>query len=400
MQLSVSIEAPPRSVTLSRPGSVRRVAVRLVLCVLVGALTLLGGQRSTELRIRQLSGPYEFQLLEWELQQIGRRLDRIGAGLLGVTPAPEAADRHAFAAYLAAPAADRAALRPAAEAAIERSLTQVATAEGLTAPLPLAPDGSVVFPPVSFSLVPPPKVLVVSPRDRIAVSQSELLRPDMTILDAEALEGLVDREGVSSLVVPIGGLATYPAMVLEGDRPLDTVVAVAHEWIHGYLFFHPLGREYWSSPAARSINETATEMASRELGRRAAAELGVGPAGRPRPNATAGDSSGSAGDNFRSTLRSIRVEVDALLAAGRVEEAEAYMRDRRHELTALGHDVRKLNQAYFAFYGSYGDAAAGRSPIPGQLQRLRESSGSVGEFLRRVGQLRGSADLARAVGDA
>jgi hypothetical protein len=99
-------------------------------------------------------------------------------------------------------------------------------------------------------------------------------------------------------------------------------------------------------------------------------------------------------------LRETRAEVDRLLAAGEVETAERLMRQRRDELAAAGLDVRKLNQAYFAFYGSYGDAAAGRSPIPGRLQRLRESSGSVGEFLRRVAEIRDGRDLARAVGDA
>jgi hypothetical protein len=89
-----------------------------------------------------------------------------------------------------------------------------------------------------------------------------------------------------------------------------------------------------------------------------------------------------------------------LLATGEVEAAERLMHQRRAELVAAGLEVRKLNQAYFAFHGSYGDAAAGRSPIPGRLQRLRESSGSVGEFLRRVAELRDGQDLARAVGDA
>ena len=66
---------------------------------------------------------------------------------------------------------------------------------------------------------------------------------------------------------------------------------------------------------------------------------------------------------------------------------------------AAGFQIRKLNQAYFAFYGSYGDAAAGVNPIPRQLGWLRAASGSPGEFLRRVGQLTSAEDLARAVGE-
>ena len=86
-----------------------------------------------------------------------------------------------------------------------------------------------------------------------------------------------------------------------------------------------------------------------------------------------------------------------MLRAGQIDEAEAYLRDRRLEFVAAGFQIRKLNQAYFAFYGSYGDGAAGVNPIPRQLGWLRAASGSPGEFLRQVGQLTSAADLARAV---
>ena len=43
------------------------------------------------------------------------------------------------------------------------------------------------------------------------------------------------------------------------------------------------------------------------------------------------------------------------------------MRARRDELQQHGYQIRKLNQAYFALYGSYGDgfAASPANPIPG-----------------------------------
>jgi hypothetical protein len=77
------------------------------------------------------------------------------------------------------------------------------------------------------------------------------------------------------------------------------------------------------------------------------------------------------------------------------------MERRRQELVAAGYQVRKLNQAYFAFYGSYteGPAASSTSPIPDQVRRLRQQSGSPGEFLRRAATIRTAADLARLVGD-
>jgi hypothetical protein len=176
------------------------------------------------------------------------------------------------------------------------------------------------------------------------------------------------------------------------------VVSVTHEWVHGYLFFTPLGTRYWSSQDARMINETAAEMVSRELGGRATRELGLDPA-------TAPSGAGSATTRpsmvqFRAMMRESRVKLDGLLRAGKIDEAEAYLKERRLDFVAAGFQIRKLNQAYFAFYGSYGDAAAGVNPIPRQLGWLRAASGSPGEFLRRVGQITGAEELARAVGES
>src|SRR5204863_4135689 len=112
--------------------------------------------------------------------------------------------------------------------------------------------------------------------------------------------------------------------------------------IHGYLFFSPLGLRYWSSQDARTINETGADMVSRELGRRIARELDldVTPAGRPATPA-------SSDVQFRSMMRATRTTLDGLLAQGRVDEAEVYLRQRQQELAAAGFQIRKLNQAYF-----------------------------------------------------
>ena len=394
MHVTATLRAHPGRAGLAWQG----LATRFALAAVVALVLLVDGMPPRELRIRQTVGSYQFRLLDWELERLGERAGRIGAGLVGRRPPLDAAGRQATAAYFGAASGEREPLRADAEVAIERGLTAILEAEGLHVPMPLAPDGNVVFPPVSFSFVSHPQLLVVSPRDRIVVDQSMLLRPDVGLDQAVAIERAVDGYQVSSLVVPIGGLATYPTMVLEASRPLDTLVGVAHEWIHGYFFFHPLGRAYWSSSAARTINETAADMAGRELGERLLRDLEL----IQERVVTAPGASGSrpAGRDFRTIMRSTRIEVDRLLAAGQIEAAEAYMRDRRDELAAAGYEVRKLNQAYFAFYGSYGDAAAGASPIPERLRRLREASPSLGDFLRRVAQLTDGESLARALGDA
>ena len=84
-------------------------------------------------------------------------------------------------------------------------------------------------------------------------------------------------------------------------------------------------------------------------------------------------------------MRETRRGPSKLLATGEVNAAEAYMRARRDELETHGYAIRKLNQAYFALYGSYGGgfAASPRNPIPGLLRQLRERSGSLAEFMFR-----------------
>jgi hypothetical protein len=99
-------------------------------------------------------------------------------------------------------------------------------------------------------------------------------------------------------------------------------------------------------------------------------------------------------------MRETRLRTEELLAAGEIEQAEQYMRARRHELQQHGITIRKLNQAYFALYGSYGGgfAASPRNPIPDLLRRLRERSGSLAEFLVRVRELTTVAELRAAAG--
>jgi hypothetical protein len=76
------------------------------------------------------------------------------------------------------------------------------------------------------------------------------------------------------------------------------------------------------------------------------------------------------------------------------------MRERRDELQRHGYQIRKLNQAYFALYGSYGDgfAASPANPISGLLRRIRERSGSLGNFVARVRSVTTVAEL-RAAAD-
>jgi hypothetical protein len=97
--------------------------------------------------------------------------------------------------------------------------------------------------------------------------------------------------------------------------------------------------------------------------------------------------------DFGSLMRETRVTVDRLLAGGEVEQAEAYMEDQRKLLTESGHPIRKLNQAYFAFYGTYAHGPASVDPIGPQIWRLRELSADVGEFLTLAGAITSNDEL-------
>ena len=89
----------------------------------------------------------------------------------------------------------------------------------------------------------------------------------------------------------------------------------------------------------------------------------------------------------------IVVSVDGYLAEGNVEQAEQYMNQMRDILAAKGYHIRKLNQAYFAFHGTYADDPATVSPIGQDLQTLRERCGSLKEFLDKVSFMTGYGDL-------
>ncbi len=358
--------------------------VLLLLPWLVGPLT-----PSNDARIRDLAGPSGFRLLDWETMHLGERAGRLWTGLVGSAAAADAAaDADTLHAYFRGPARPSD-LRAGAEAALERSVAAAYRDGGLTRsePLPLAR----LFPPVLVALTSPPNVLVIAPRDALRVVGSSVLQA-MDVLDQERLEASADSTGVSSLVAPIGGLALYPSMVLEEDTPEHVLAAVAHEWMHQYLIFYPLGTAYWSSQEAREINETTADMVGTEVGGQVASTLGFSPA----PPASSG-AAPAAGFDFRAFMRETRVLTEQLLADGQVDAAEAAMRARRDELQQRGFQIRKLNQAYFALYGSYGDgfAASPSNPIPRLLRTLRASSSTLGDFVFQVRQVTTLAELSR-----
>jgi hypothetical protein len=345
---------------------------------------------SNDARIRDLSGPYSFRLLDWETVQLGGRAARLWDGVFGATSV-HASDAEMLRDYFQS-TTRRQEQRSQVEAALERLVGQAYEAGGVSRSEPLPLDR--LFPPVLVALTQPPNVLVIAPRTELRVIASSVMQA-MDVPTQERLEASADSTNVSSLIAPIGGIATYPSMVLEEDAPDRVLAAVAHEWLHQYLIFYPLGTGYWTSQETREINETTAEMIGQEVGGQIADSVGLTP---PTPAPAAPRTGGPAFD-FRTFMRETRVQTEQLLKDGQVDAAETLMRTRREELQRQGYQIRKLNQAYFALYGSYGEgfAASPSNPIPTLLRTLRERSPSLGEFIFRVRGLTTVSELRAAV---
>ena len=271
--------------------------------------------------------------------------------------------------------AEKEAARADAEGAIESELSEVLIEENLTSML------GFLFPPVDLRFDRPPTVLIVSPRDRIELTETVLLHADVPPMERDRLETeLLERYDLSSLVADLGGIATYPSLVNDIRELRSISRLAAHEWLHHYFTFHSLGRHYRSSSEMLAINETAADMAGRELGDTVFARMG----GDLNESESRYLSVEERNPEFTREMRETRQRTEELLDEGKIVEAEQYLKERWWFLRLRGFGLRKLNQAYFAFYGSYASSAASVSPIGAQLAELRQRFPGVGGFLKAV----------------
>jgi hypothetical protein len=103
--------------------------------------------------------------------------------------------------------------------------------------------------------------------------------------------------------------------------------------------------------------------------------------------------------DFNKEMHAVRLAVDQYLEQGEIEEAERFMEERRQFIYQNGYYIRKINQAYFAWHGSYGGSPASVSPIGKQIKELRERSSSLGEFLRMVDGISNPDELQELLAD-
>lgn len=331
---------------------------------------LPGDHRDTEGRRQDV---LDFMAIADEVNQARSDVQRLAASALS---AAEVGDAEARLRTLQDELASRGAR---VEEILESEISSVLGQQGFKSRI------GIIFPPVDFAFDVTPNVLIVSPRDRIETVNSVLLTSEMDLTEIGALESRVEtKHQVSALVDGTGGVSFYPSVMSNTYGLLGTLSVASHEWLHQYLFFHPLGRNYFSSPEMAALNETLANLAGEEIGDLVYEAITGEKIVRQEPTETPRAEPPPDVFDFGREMRKTRLRVDELLAAGQIDEAEAYMEERRQEFVAEGYYIRKLNQAYFAFHGTYADTPASVSPIYGELKKVRANSASVGDFIRSV----------------
>jgi hypothetical protein len=308
---------------------------------------------------------------------------------------PAVTDKLAATATLRAQAANLRAqaheLQPLAEAILQEQIAAVFAQQGLAV-------GGQTLPPVAFHFTDLPMTLIVSPRQEIKQVANMPIFGDLPLEDQVALEDKVAKElDVSTQVMGLGGIGTYPTMIAQSSYFTWIVTVGAHEWTHNYLTLRPLGVSYEASPELRTMNETTAEIMGNEIGalvlKRYYPDQAPGPA--PFPNvlhrdqpAQAGPGAAAPGFDYNAEMHATRVQADALLAQGKIVEAEAYMEKRRQFFWDHGYQIRKLNQAWFAFYGAYaaeaGGGAQGADPVGPAVLLLRRRSPNLKVFVNTI----------------
>jgi hypothetical protein len=280
------------------------------------------------------------------------------------------------------------------EGIIEAQIREALNENGINSPFEKYGGSLVKFPPVNFVISRPPHLLVISPRDKIESIREVALLPEMTIEQMEKIEAEADKLGVSSLVVRLGGIATYPNFVSDTGSLQFILSTACEEWLHQYLAFTPLGFRYLLDLTGikrdyeiATMNETVAGMVSKEIGTAIYDEYYAGKSDEGSGTVISPEF------DFNREMREIRRAVDKYLADGEISVAEEFMEMKRQYLAENGYYIRKLNQAYFAFHGAYADAPTSVSPIGTELGELRSQSSTLKMFLETAASMTGREDL-------
>lgn len=377
------------------------VIVALIISILFASGCTFSSDDDSQESVSSIAHPYEFSIPKWEFETLRSELWE------SLKPATKADidDTETVKEYLSSLSSEStlneseiAELEDKAERILAKQIREALMEEGIINPLDAFLPLKIVFPPVNFEFEPPPSLLVISPREEIRLLRRRTLEPNLTTAQKEEIEFQVDSLGYSSLVVRLGGVGfTYPTMVIASSNIRRTIDRIVEEWFHQYMFFHPPGFLYaldglgWRSDYdIITLNETVAGIVSKEIAAKVYFKYYAIEGEDP-------DISEDEPSEFDLLMWETRVEVDGYLTQGKVTEAEEYMNERRDFLASKGYHIRKLNQAYFAFYGTYADDPATASPIGQDLQELRQQCSSLTEFLNKVKFIKSYEDLQKAV---
>jgi hypothetical protein len=401
-------------------------AALLAIFVSVLVIAFRDDDSNFDKQYKKLVDPYTFNIIGWEVQALYNRVDqkltrsqpesaltsqsvleyfsdvRLLAGLKSGSQSKNGhGDLTRDANQIAQIEARITVLKPVVELTLEKQISQTLAEQGIYNPISNN-WLKLTLPPVSFVIDTPPHILILSPRNKIQRIKDTVLVQDLSLSQIDKLESSLEKFNFSVLVDDLGGLgAVYPSFV-EADAGLRfTLDTASEEWLHQYLAFKPLGFRYvldllniCPNPDIPTLNETAASLTGKELGGQVYSKYYAQESADiiPVPAVPVQDSF-----DFNKEMRDIRIAVDNYLNLGQIDQAEQFMKDKRLFLESKGYYIRKLNQAYFAFYGSYADSPTSVDPIGDDIRFLRKNSPSIKSFLETVSTLTSRQDLSRAV---
>ncbi len=400
------------------------MAVLFLLCSFITGCTLT---KDFDKYLRIVTKPYRFDIVKWEFEAFGvevykifsqkqrgsvddvevvtayfanvNQIEKLEAEIIAVEAGSRQGDLSALEDELNGLYQQNTEMVDTVEMVLEAQIRDVLSQEGIFNPFHKYVRVGIGFPPLSFELGRPPHLLVISPRDRIESMREVPLLSEMSREDMERLEADVDSLGVSSLVVALGGMATYPSYVTDKASLRFTLDTATEEWLHQYLAFKPLGFRYVLDLTGIrrdyeivTMNEGLAGMVSKEIG-----EIVYEKYYAPKETEDIASEVTESGFDFNQEMREIRWAVDSYLARGEIEQAEEFMEQKRLYLVENGYHIRKLNQAYFAFHGAYADKPTSISPIGVELKQLRSQCDSLKDFLETVAAMTSRRELAESL---
>jgi len=234
----------------------------LLVCLLSGSCA---PSQSFDAHLKSIVKPYLFSIARWELKAIPdelnqrifgsqekiddevgvvteyfsttKRINALKSEIAAANTANGESDLASLEAELNRLQERKMALEGAVERIIEKQITETLAQQGIFNPIDKYIRLKVNFPPVNFELEKPPHLLVISPRDRIESMREITIRQNISLEEIEDIETKVDKLGVSSLVVELGGCATYPSFITNEAGLRFTIDTAIEEWLHQYLAF-------------------------------------------------------------------------------------------------------------------------------------------------------------------